>query len=65
MCWTLVAIITLAHGQGTIRMVVDPCLKDCPAHAREMQIIQDTVNPLLPDSGLPIPRIVYACELQT
>ncbi len=62
MCWILVAYMTLAHGQGEARLIVDPCMKDCPARARAMQAAQDANNPLL-RGGLPVPHIVYACEL--
>lgn len=63
MCWILVAYMTLAYGQGQARLIVDPCLMDCPERAKAMQAIQDAGNPLL-RGGLPVPRIVYVCEVK-
>lgn len=61
----LMAYMVLGYGQGEVRVIVDPCIKDCPARARAMQLIQDAGNPLLPHSGLPIPHIIYVCEMKT
>lgn len=63
MCWILIAVLTLPYGQGTSRLVVDPCIKDCPTRAKAMQAIQDAVNPLL-RGDLPVPHLVYVCELE-
>lgn len=65
MCWILVAYMAIGFGQGSVRAVVDPCMKDCPARAKAMQALQDAGNPLLRSQGVAVPHIVYVCELET